>query len=422
MDELQRVKRDLKRVRTALPPLPIPDTLYDDIVDDCRNVMRTIESLDELRNDIEYFYHSNLRYGELEREAQILELKAENCKLKLQSLRQHLRLLFSVVPILIATKAISALAWRAKMQEAQSYVMRDGQEKELTSQKDIEVIVNDQLQGMDEFFAAIREIRSSCLNMERGQKESINVRILETVQFVSATVADMKEQMERIGANQVLGEPQPATCSATLVDNFSQTVESCQMATDEKDRGECSEQAKIASNAEYMEAVEMEYEKARDDPKEAAIRAEIKSLETELSNVQKRLRERARKRTCRQREYEAGVYRTEERKMRCVFCGEQGLHYSDSCSKMRTGAERRGFLRRCGRCFNCLELHCEGGYQCVKYRIPCFHCKERGHHSATCELPETSVQTGVEKLQCELAIDDIFRRLRQLRKMDSEKS
>ncbi|KAL6739176.1 hypothetical protein Aduo_012658 [Ancylostoma duodenale] len=169
MDELQRVKRDLKRLRTALPPLPTPDTLYDDIVDDCRNVMRTIESLDELRNDIEYFYHSNLRYGELEREAQILELKAENCKLKLQSLRQHLRLLFSVVPILIATKAISALAWRAKMQEAQSYVMRDGQEKELlTSQKDIEVIVNDQLHGMDEFFfAAIREIRSSCLNISR---------------------------------------------------------------------------------------------------------------------------------------------------------------------------------------------------------------------------------------------------------------
>ncbi|KAK6763598.1 hypothetical protein RB195_024064 [Necator americanus] len=153
MDELQRIKRDLKRLRTAIPPLPTPDTLYDDIVDDCRNVMRTIESFDELRKDIEYFYHTNLRYGELEREAQILELKAENCKLKLQSLRQHLRLLFSVIPILIATKAISVLAWRAKMQEAQSYVMRDGQEKELlTSQKDIEVIVNDQLQGMDEFF------------------------------------------------------------------------------------------------------------------------------------------------------------------------------------------------------------------------------------------------------------------------------
>ncbi|ETN77377.1 hypothetical protein NECAME_11103 [Necator americanus] len=112
-----------------------------------------------------------------------------------------------------------------------------------------------------------------------------------------ATVADMKLQMERIRGNQVLGEPQPATCSATLVDNFSQTVESCQMATDEKDRGESSEQAKIASNAEHMEAVEMEYEKARDDPKEAAIRAEIKSLETELSNIQKRLRELTRKRT-----------------------------------------------------------------------------------------------------------------------------
>ncbi|KAK6764520.1 hypothetical protein RB195_024733 [Necator americanus] len=229
-------QRELKRLRTAIPPLPTPDTLYDDMVDDCRNIMRTIETLDELRSDIEYFYNSNLRYGELEREAQILELKAEICKLKLQSLRQHLRLLFSVVPILIATKTMSALAWRAKMQEPQSYVRRDEQEKELlTTQKDIEIIVNDQLQGMNEFFTAICEIRSSCLNMERGQKESLNVRILETVQFISATVADIKEQMERVGANQIHDEAQPTTSSSTLGDNFSQTVESCQMATNEKD-------------------------------------------------------------------------------------------------------------------------------------------------------------------------------------------
>ncbi|EYC20960.1 hypothetical protein Y032_0020g154 [Ancylostoma ceylanicum] len=227
--------------------------------------------------------------------------------------------------------------------------------------------------------------------------------------------------MERIESKQVLVETQPEPSKPTCVDSSSQTEEGLQMATDDnrKDCGVSTEQERIASNAEYMEAIEVEFEKAKADPKEAAVRAEIKTLEEELANVQKRLRELARKRTCRQREYEAGVYRTEERKMRCVFCGEQGSHYSDSCNKMRTGAERRGFLRRCGRCFNCLELHCEGGYQCVKYRIPCFHCKERGHHSATCELPETSVQTGVEKLQCELAIDDIFRRLRQLRKMDN---
>ncbi|KAK6764521.1 hypothetical protein RB195_024734 [Necator americanus] len=272
--------------KTAIPPLPTPDTLYDDMVDDCRNIMRTIETLDELRSDIEYFYNSNLRYGELEREAQILELKAEICKLKLQSLRQHLRLLFSVVPILIATKTMSALAWRAKMQEPQSYVRRDEQEKELlTTQKDIEIIVNDQLQGMNEFFTAICEIRSSCLNMERGQKESLNVRILETVQFISATVADIKEQMERFDTRGQLFAD-----GGKLPDG------------NQREGWESSEQAKIASNAEYMEAVEMEYEKAREDPKEAAIRAEIKSLETELTNVQKRLRELARKRTCRQRE------------------------------------------------------------------------------------------------------------------------
>lgn len=62
------------------------------------------------------------------------------------------------------------------MKKAQSYISRDGQEKPLlTNQKDIEVVLNDQLPGMDDFLAAIREILSSCVNMQHGQKESIKV-------------------------------------------------------------------------------------------------------------------------------------------------------------------------------------------------------------------------------------------------------
>ncbi|KIH62147.1 hypothetical protein ANCDUO_07572 [Ancylostoma duodenale] len=106
----------------------------------------------------------------------------------------------------------------------------------------------------------------------------------------------------------------------------------------------------------------MKYEETRVDPKEATIRERIKTLEGELANVQKCFQELARKRSCKQRDYEAGVHRSEE-------------------------------------------------------RITCFYCEGRVHHSA--KLPEPSMQTELGKLQCELANDDVFKRLWHDRKTDN---
>lgn len=82
----------------------------------------------------------------------------------------------------------------------------------------------------------------------------------------------------RIESKQVLVRTQPASSSRTLVDSSRRTAEGCHMATndDKKNFDVPTKQARIMSNAEYMETVEMEYEKTRADPKEAAIRGEIK--------------------------------------------------------------------------------------------------------------------------------------------------
>ncbi|XGW20488.1 hypothetical protein V3C99_003912, partial [Haemonchus contortus] len=78
MDRYEEVKRELKRLKAALPKLPSPSKLYDDIVLSCQNVMLVIERFDQLKEKTHVFYNSNLSYGELEREARIMELETEN--------------------------------------------------------------------------------------------------------------------------------------------------------------------------------------------------------------------------------------------------------------------------------------------------------------------------------------------------------
>uniref|UniRef100_A0A7I4YKX3 CCHC-type domain-containing protein n=1 Tax=Haemonchus contortus TaxID=6289 RepID=A0A7I4YKX3_HAECO len=163
-----------------------------------------------------------------------------------------------------------------------------------------------------------------------------------------------------------------------------------------------AEMGKTNANVEFMDFVEEEFEKEQPN---SEISRKIQELEAELHKVTRRMRELARMRTCPIRLFEAGVYRRKERVMACVFCREKGRHYSDLCNELRTGLERKRYLTRNGRCHNCLEVQCERSRLCSKFRIPCFHCKRRGHHSAVCELPDISLKIELEKQHCELFLN-----------------
>ncbi|KAK6044406.1 hypothetical protein COOONC_18089 [Cooperia oncophora] len=323
----ESLKRELKCLKSALPPLPSPDELYDDIVSSCKNVMQNAEVFDKLRRDLSVFHDPLSSFHDLERDVTILELKAENVKTRFQFLLKHLRLLYSTVPLMIATKKTSSRAWQSRMETPQEYVTQKGKRKALrTDQSDIERILKDQLQGIEEFFTTLRQLRSECLTEERNQQRSLHQKILELLQSVDGSMTRWQDTLEQLATTR---RPQsPITIPPAAEENLDE-------------RGEESE--RIAANAEYMEGV-LEQEEAGQQNEE--VDREIEALTTELNNVARRLRELSRKKTCPPRAYEAGIYRLEESTMRCVFCQAQGRHYSDSCDQLRTGEMRQEYLMR----------------------------------------------------------------------------
>ncbi|VDO04164.1 unnamed protein product [Haemonchus placei] len=383
MDRYEEVKRELKRLKAALPKLPSSSKLYDDIVLSCQNVMLVIERFDQLKEKTHVFYNSNLSYGELEREARIMELETENCKTCLQSFVKHLRLLYSSVPLLIATRAISSRAWESKMEVPQRYYTRNGERKTLlVSQEDVERIAKDQLEGIEEFFGTLRPLKAETLSQERALHESTYKEVLKAINSMDLAMKRVQEEVGKM-------ERAPAPPAPVMVD----------VAIEARPD---DERARIADNVEFMEAV---HEEEESDEEDAALGREIERLEAELAQVSRRRRELARRKVCRPREYLAGIYRREEEEMPCAFCGALGRHYSDSCNRIRTGQERAQYLRRTRRCQMCLERECEGDSDCAKAKIPCFHCKRMGHASAVCTLPGVSLQIEADKRHCELAID-----------------
>ncbi|VDO27364.1 unnamed protein product [Haemonchus placei] len=125
--------------------------------------------------------------------------------------------------------------------------------------------------------------------------------------------------------------------------------------------------------------------------------------------------------TCPPRRFEQGQIRLSgERFMRCVFCEAMGEHYSDSCHIVSRVEQRRQLVGERRLCILCLE-YCTGGQFCKKRFTKCYHCRRTGHHSALCELPETTPRV-IEQLtqarvgfgRCELRIRDLEERLHRL--------
>ncbi|WKX96505.1 hypothetical protein Q1695_012721 [Nippostrongylus brasiliensis] len=114
----------------------------------------------------------------------------------------------------------------------------------------------------------------------------------------------------------------------------------------------------------------------------------------------------------------ADVNPRERRWIRCVFCGAENQHYSDSCLEVSTTAERRDRLIADGRCMKCLVNGCRGGAACRRRESTCFYCKHRGHHPAICPMPEdtSELRRRISNLQKDLedATEKVLRRRRRL--------
>ncbi|KAK6753684.1 hypothetical protein RB195_012961 [Necator americanus] len=138
---------------------------------------------------------------------------------------------------------------------------------------------------------------------------------------------------------------------------------------------------------------------------------EISRVFVEKRDLEQRIRELARERTCPPHKFEAGQIRSEqEMAMPCIFCGAVGVHYSDVCEVNRDIRQRWRIVRETERCRLCLRRRCMGGVRCDKKKTRCRHCGELGHHPSLCFLPQRSEETQ-EELQ---ALERLQQNVQQL--------
>lgn len=134
-----------------------------------------------------------------------------------------------------------------------------------------------------------------------------------------------------------------------------------------------------------------EVNRADDDEARRRIEEEIRNVQQAIRNFDDIISQLENERTCPPRRFHQGrIHRVEERFMKCAFCEARGTHYSGSCPEVRGAEERRRVVAEKGLCNCCLEKLCGRALLCKKYHTICYHCRDVGHHSALCRLPEFS--------------------------------
>ncbi|KAL6723717.1 hypothetical protein ANCDUO_00198 [Ancylostoma duodenale] len=121
------------------------------------------------------------------------------------------------------------------------------------------------------------------------------------------------------------------------------------------------------------------------------IEVNIRNVQQTLSNFEGIVHGLEEQHACPPRNFDHGrINRSQERYMKCAFCEAVGTHYSDSCTILRDANSRRQAITDANKCILCLEYVCSRDRTCKKYNTLCVHCRQLGHHSALCELPERS--------------------------------
>lgn len=121
----------------------------------------------------------------------------------------------------------------------------------------------------------------------------------------------------------------------------------------------------------------------------------------------------------RERHFGSRTMKWSEAKMMCVYCKEQGQHYSDACPNVPSVAERTDILEAEGRCKICVERHDTDS--CTRSNT-CFYCKKfrrdpkerEKHHASICPRPEDFARTIERRHQLRKELDDCYRRLDEI--------
>nr|CDJ91662.1 hypothetical protein HCOI_01327900 [Haemonchus contortus] len=432
---LNEEKQKLRRIRRAIPSLPEPEQLYNSIVARCHEFYECTKRFTQLSKRIRNVHSSTADWKERLHELELLEVTCERMRLEFLFVRCQIRTLTTVPPLLIARGTLSAATWNAWMEKEQ---LNSDEDLLVMDPNIIEAAVADQLQLLDGHRITLIDLRAALQEENRMNSASFQETVFEKLRLIQSTL-DVAIQQRNNNA-EMIDQPQIARQEA--------------LAEGEGAPREAQEREIILENVEFMEEVqELEAEREQDpeaeqeqlrNPPEAdnreqedaqaddedpplpigqhEIEQELHRLRQAEMNFRRNIQILMETPTCPPRRFERGEIRLSgERFMRCVFCEAMGEHYSGSCLIVSQVEQRRQLVGERRLCILCLE-YCTGGQFCKKRFTKCYHCRRTGHHSALCELPETTPRV-IEQLtearvglgRCEIRIRELEERLHRLR-------
>ncbi|VDL75863.1 unnamed protein product [Nippostrongylus brasiliensis] len=279
----------------------------------------------------------------------------------------------------------------------------------------IENVITDQLQALERMKSTLRELRAQRFMDEEKQKTAFETEMREAISSLNRTLQEIKSMCaERCNdqlpnREEIIIENNAMFMEGLEIDDQraqNRADEPMEEETSESEESESEDEIPVEPEQQNRREVELEedphalHENERQaHPRQEQnvvaearrrIEQEIQRVEQAIRNFDNIIAEIEDQPRCAPRRFGGRVDQNRERYMKCAFCNAIGNHYSDSCSNVRNINSRRQLIEEKELCLTCLEWNCPRGNRCRKATVLCFHCREQGHHSALCDLPEQS--------------------------------
>ncbi|CAJ0597275.1 unnamed protein product [Cylicocyclus nassatus] len=189
-DELSRLKEENKRLRNAIPTLPPPPVVLQQILDHAVQLNQTLRDVSQLEWDVLRIEGSPQEWSDRLALLQMRENECDRFRLELLYLRTQFRMFFVLPHFLVATNAISFDAWKAMIARER----RDALGMELLTDQDIvNLAIDDHLRTVTSISQRLRDIRNHLQQEERTEMVSRQAQILAAVN----TLVESKESTSR---------------------------------------------------------------------------------------------------------------------------------------------------------------------------------------------------------------------------------
>ncbi|VDO95375.1 unnamed protein product [Heligmosomoides polygyrus] len=436
--QLRQTRRNLRQLQRAIPPLPEPQQLYDKIVSQCFDHYTCTQAVSSLEETVRRLRLPTKPFRERLHEIELSDLQIDRLRLKFLFCRAQLRTLYAIPPLLIATQQMSSEFWATLMSQPQE--ISEGKPLLMDLQL-IEEIVTDHLQMLGTLHSTLNDLHTELQNekdreilgFEKEMRAKLDQlhqltmdsrnSIIRELQAINTTPDDrfqgkhhargegipgIQNESDVIEDNASymegveIGEEDDGAAEPGDLDDHNPVLEAAlDPAPDLPEAGEENRDANAHAAPDAAFGVPEDIENAADvAPQAAQVEEdeEIARIEEDLRNAEQALRnfgdiliQLEAEPVCPPRRfYHGNIHKAVERHMRCAFCDAVGTHYSDSCMVVSDAISRRVLVKEKNKCELCLERICARGLTCKKYRVLCFHCRNTGHHSALCYLPERS--------------------------------